>query len=246
MYYLNLFLDKILNIFFPKACLGCFSPGQYICKECFYKYARINKIQRCHICGGISITNFAHQDCLEYSYLDGLVSVVYYDEFIKKILHSVKYGLNYSILTEVACIMSDYICKYYNFNFSEYNLTFVPTHIKRYSLRGFNQSKIIAKQISKKVNLDIDYGLKKIKLTKSQVGLSQKERLVNLYEAFIYRKDLQRNFLYLKSKIIVVDDVYTTGASLNAIAKLLKENGYKNVYGFTFAKSGDTMYFKYK
>ena len=244
MYYLNLFLNKILNIFFPKACLGCFSPGQYICKDCFHKYTRVNKTQRCHVCGGISTTNFAHQDCLEYSYLDGLVSVVYYDEFIKKILYSVKYGLTYSILPEIGNIMSEYICKYYNFNFSEFNLTFIPMHTKKYFLRGFNQSKIIAEQIALNLNMDIDYGLKKIKFTNSQVGLLKKERLFNLQDAFIYQKYFHGKFLHQKSKIIVIDDVYTTGATLNAVAKVLKENGYKNVYGFTFAKSGDTIYDK--
>lgn len=231
----NKFVSALFDFFFPKQCIGCGSPGKYICKKCFIKHSNINLDQYCHVCGKKSQLGFAHSDCLEYSYLDGLIFLTLFDEFPKKIIHEIKYNLHYDITNEVGDIMSEYLVKNYpNINVSDYVLFYVPQHYKKTFYRGFNQSELLANRISKNIGFEISSALKKVKITHSQVGLSRTEREENLKDSFVL---LKNNFF--KRNAIIIDDVYTTGATMNEISKILKQEGkFESVYGFVFAKSG--------
>lgn len=228
-------VNKLLNFIYPRICIGCNKPGSYVCRKCLYKKCSINYKQYCHVCGKASRTNFSHTDCLDSSFLDGLIFVTYLDDFPKKIIHEIKYKFNYGITFELARIMSDYL-KFFNLELTEYMLFYVPQHRKRENYRGFNHAKLLAKNISKNLKIQISDALWRKRYTHTQVGFSKKEREDNLRDVFEFKKiDLD------KKKAIVVDDVYTTGATLNQISMALKRNGFEKVYGLVFCKSGITM-----
>jgi len=109
----------------------------------------------------------------------------------------------------------------------------VPLSKKRKKERGFNQAKILAYPLAKKVGVPFDTEcIKRIKETRSQVGLTIKERKFNVANAF------STDQIFVKSKrILLVDDVATTGATLNECAISLLQAGAKEVYALTLARA---------
>lgn len=105
----------------------------------------------------------------------------------------------------------------------------VPLHSSRKRMRGFNQSDILAKYLSKYLELPVFFDcLCRVKKTKDQKGLNRTERLHNLDNAFMVR-DLPPNI----KNILIVDDVYTTGTTIEKCAKVLKDSGINKIYFLT-------------
>lgn len=131
-------------------------------------------------------------------------------------------------------------------------VTFAPLHPRRQAFRGYNQAEILARGAAKRLKLPLCDILRKIKSTKRQVGLVGSKRRQNLVGAFevhkVYKvhgieKSIRGNFLRnykvksLKGKrILIVDDITTTGSTLNECAKVLKEAGAKEVWGLVVAR----------
>lgn len=114
-------------------------------------------------------------------------------------------------------------------------LTFVPISAKHRRMRGYNQARGIALQISKLVGIELIDVFVKIKETKSQASLLKEERDRNLRGAMDIKGEFSAK---LKGKrVLVIDDVFTTGATLDECARLLKAQGTKQVVTFTFAKT---------
>lgn len=229
MVFVQSYIDQFLNFIFPRTCYICGINERFICKSC-RKLIHINLVQRCHVCGKESRLGFAHLECKEGSYIDGLLYVVLYDGKIKNIIKDVKYHFYYTVLNEVGEIMADYLLRY---NFENLIITSVPLHWRRKSYRGFNQSDLMAKSISKNSGIKYIEILKRNSNTKKQATLGREGRLENLKGAFALKYNLSLKGV----NIIIVDDVFTTGSTLSECAKALKLAGAANVYGFCFAKS---------
>jgi ComF family protein len=113
----------------------------------------------------------------------------------------------------------------------------VPLDRQRQQERGYNQAALLAKPVSWSSTIPYsDQALLKPKLTRHQVGLSLGERKVNLAGAFKAQEEIVRGL-----NIVVVDDVMTTGATINACAQALIEGGANQVYGLTLARSLQTF-----
>ena len=108
----------------------------------------------------------------------------------------------------------------------------VPLHKNRQDLRGFNQSELIARKLSKKLNLPGGCALARTKDTEAQVSLSREFRLTNLVGAFTCT---DKEFITGKN-ILLVDDVATTLSTLNECARALKDAGAKKVWGIVVAR----------
>ena len=100
--------DKFLDMFFPKTCYGCGKVGSYLCSNCL-KRIYINWIQRCHVCGKECSLGMVHKDCVDYSFLDGLIFITLYDNFIERMLLDVKYKFNFSILVDIGKVMGMFL-----------------------------------------------------------------------------------------------------------------------------------------
>ncbi len=110
----------------------------------------------------------------------------------------------------------------------------VPINKHKKRLRGFNQAEILAQVLGNTLSLPVpSANLKKIKKTIPQAGLSKEKRINNLIKAFSIREPL----LIKEKHILLVDDVMTTGATLDTCAKELLKAGAKSVTGFTLART---------
>lgn len=117
----------------------------------------------------------------------------------------------------------------------KYLLVPLPIHRKKFNLRGFNQCAEISKLLALRKNWKhIPDLLEKTKITKSQVGLSKKEREDNIYGSL--RVNPKYEHFETISRVILLDDVWTTGTTLKEGIRILKQFGFKQVWGLVIAK----------
>ena len=226
--------NLILDLFFPKKCVGCGAVGAYFCQKC-KKEIRIVPNQACLVCGKVAFAGLTHPRCRKNYTIDGSVAVFVFAGPIRQAIHNIKYKRNFDLIDEIINLFLD--------NFWKMDVDFpkrailvpVPLHTKRLNWRGFNQSELIAKRLSDKFGLVTDSKLlTRFKNTKPQVELKGKERQKNVFNAFKVTdktKAAGREFL-------LIDDMQTTGATLKNCAFALKRAGAKSVWGLTIARSG--------
>ena len=109
----------------------------------------------------------------------------------------------------------------------------VPIHKKRKNSRGYNQSELIAKELAKNVKgLEYKRVLKKTKNNTEQSSLNKKERINNVKNVY----EIQNQGIILNKKVILFDDIYTTGNTTNECSRILKLNGAKEILVFSLAR----------
>jgi ComF family protein len=203
-----------------------------------------------------------HKDCKEKTYLDGVFVVARYTKFIEDYIGDIKYEFYFAMIDDLVKVINwglrkELDCKYGGQYDSRYNsqcdgqyngrfdrivknsiMTFVPLNPWRKRFRGFNQSELLAVKLSKSQNTKCVKLLKRVKNTKKQVGLKRGQRLKNLKEAFEINKKVveELSASSFQPSAIIVDDVMTTGATLEECAKVLKKAGIKKVYGLVVAR----------
>ncbi len=184
-------------------------------------------VQYCHVCSGEVRLGFVHKECSSKTNLDGLIFVSVYNRLVRDLIHKGKYSKEFSIFEDLGIIMKQFVEKYYSFD--NVLISFVPSHRSKERIRGFNQAKILANAFSNGAEIEL---IKRIKKTKTQVGMTEEERANNLKDAFKLEK------FQLGNDVIIIDDVFTTGSTLEECAKLIKSKYPKmKVYGLTFAKT---------
>ena len=170
---------------------------------------------------------------LDKTYFDNHIYLLSYEGMVRDKLLSYKFGdKSYIYKTFSRIVLNDK--KVCNFLKGYDIITEVPIHRKRKSIRGYNQSTLIAREISKNIE-NIKYGsfLKKIKDNNRQSELSEEERKENVKNVYeVNDKDLIFN-----KKVVLFDDIYTTGNTVNECAKVLKEAGASEVLILTVAKT---------
>ncbi len=224
----------LVDFLFPKLCTICYKKGGNLCNDCFKAFVKINWVQTCHICGHEVRVGLVHTECKEYSHLDGLIYMSSFEGVIKKLIHEGKYNLFYSIFFDLGEIFAKYL-KLYKFS-KESLITFVPLYKSKESSRGFNQAEILAKMLAEKLNIPYCQLIERIKNTKTQVAFDRHEREQNLKHAFSFIGNKKQARSY--EKVYIVDDVFTTGTTLNECAQILKWAGFKEVIGVTIARTG--------
>ncbi len=168
-------------------------------------------------------------------HFEKILSIALFGEGTRELLHALKYEKGFYVIKDLMKILENFEpSKNY---LKDAILVPVPLHKKRIKKRKFNQSLLLAKAIVKifpENNLKVAEILRRSKDTQSQTTLGKPERRRNVENAF---KILETNYDIPKSsKIILLDDVATTGATLSECAKVLKKSGFKNVYAFALFK----------
>lgn len=231
---MNNLYSYIIDTFFPKYCVGCSAVDFDICPECKSKLIFIKK-PRCIRCLKNSSDGKTCAGCKKFTAVDQLVSAVYYDEGpAREAVHKYKYDGRASICGEILAIMNECVNVT---NLLDQNrtknwvITEVPLFFTRRWGRGFNQSEIMAKRISRKYGLQYIALLKRTKSTIPQHKMHRAERWANVEKLYQVRGGVSGK------TIVLIDDVVTTGATLNACAKVLKQAGAKKVVAITFARA---------
>ncbi len=163
--------------------------------------------------------------------MDGLSSGFYFEGPIKKAVHKLKYRWVTNLQSELLAL-TEASFKKQELGFKDYLLAPTPLFPRKEKERGFNQAKIITDFLSASWKLPTSLSIKRIKNTKTQAKLSLQDRLENLNEAFYVEGEEFRD-----REVLVVDDVFTTGATMFSLAEVLKKVGAKKVWGLTIARS---------
>lgn len=220
------------SFIFPKYCCLCNVPGSYICDRCKKYKLKVNFRDICHVCGNFTFTDKLHKECEDYTNLDYLYFFCEYNHYAKKMIEIIKYQGYFAVIDDVANIMCEYI-KNREFDYKVYTITGVPSHWKKRNLRGFNQSELLAEKIAKTLCIDYIPLLQKTTHTNKQAGKRKSDRSTNLRKTF-ERKEGSVN---VSRNVMIIDDVHTTGSTLNECSAVLKSIGVETVVGYTFAKS---------
>lgn len=241
--------EWFLDLLYPEGltCVNCGDELQHetrlnLCGKCFENLT-VNDGHRCKICG-IRMRNEADycDNCARYDkYFDKNRSPFVYEKTAGDLVKKLKFGNKLYIAKELAKAMADeYIKSDMRCDF----ILFVPmTEIEKKE-RGYNQSELLAKEVGIRLSLPVKDNLLKARETDRQKKLTAKERRENLKGVFgVIRAD------EIKGKnVLVIDDVFTTGATINECARVLKREGARKVFSITAAQTafkldGETVEF---
>lgn len=205
---INIVIEALLDIIYPydNKCIICGIEGfRGICSRCKSDIKRVQE----------------QEEIIAYGYYGGV---------LKKLILNLKYHKSFiagEVLADFLCqiirekhLSIDYIC-------------YVPISKKSLKKRGFNQCRVIAKNMSIALDIPIIDCLVKVKETKEQKLLGKEERAKNILNAFTI-KNKEKLF---RKNILLIDDVYTTGATINECKKNIEKCNINKIYLLTIAKS---------
>jgi len=223
----------LLDWIYPPVCASCGEPGYRVCESCRAKIKFIRG-EGCLICGGpISKGNSICNECrLRPPNYSAVRSLAVYEGVVRDCIHALKYDNNRGLGEYFAELLGKLFAK------TDWQVDFimpVPLSSKRLAKRGYNQAACIAKPLASYLGIPYHpFGIQHLRDTPSQVGLSAEARRQNVKEAFAAIPEI-----VVEKRVLVVDDVMTTGATLEACAAVLRAAGASVVYGLTLARSGD-------
>lgn len=225
-----------IDLIFPNICLSCGNKmekdNRYICKDC-KSHLLFSDMDICPVCGS-KLTSAKCDVCANSSFLfDEARSIYPMRDEIRNMIHNFKYKDLPKVGLFFAEMAKMYIEKNQVFMDTDFVIP-VPLHKVKNRIRGFNQAEIIAKGIAKLMNFTFSNKIVvRKKFTETQTKLSRSERAKNVSNAFgvkNIKKIPNKNFL-------IVDDVFTTGSTVNSITQSLKQNGASKVYILTAARA---------
>ncbi len=222
--------EVALNLLFPHRCIGCGREGELICSSCQINLPRIMP-PVCPKCGRPQSSNILCPDCVKrQSYVDGIRSPYRFEGLIRQAIHQFKYRNLRSLATLLAQLMNNYLKTY---SVPGNILIPVPIHNKRIRERGYNQSLLLARKLGKLTDLPVieNYLIRQIQSPPQARSASVEERHRNVADAFICNDSGLRD-----RQVLLIDDVATSGATLDACAKVLKATGASSVWGLTLAR----------
>lgn len=217
-YLLKSFFEATIEFFFPYFCVGCNKKDTLLCQSCFEQ---------------IEFFSFELHKQEQLPYLDKIIVVSKYQGVVKKLIHEFKY----KGVIDIGKVIGKIFFRCANIPRADF-LVPIPIHNQKRKQRGFNQSEEIAQELSKHLKIPVANFLEKTINTKSQMSIRNKsEREKNLIGSFeinpMAEKYLSEN---QNLSLILVDDVITTGSTLNECAKILKQSGIKKVNGLVLAQ----------
>jgi competence protein ComFC len=211
-----------LNLILPLSCYGCKASLPYdskivLCENCFKK-----------------ITSSYASSCQlpsRSSHIEKIYNCCVYKDTVKELIHKFKYEKKLQIKAVLIDIL-DFFLKSKLISEKIDFITAVPMYPADFRKRGFNQSALLAEGLAVKTNIRFENTLIKIRKTEAQVLLKKIDRVKNMKDAFTCKK-LPR----LKDKtVLIIDDVFTTGSTLNECAKTLKAYGVETVFALALAR----------
>jgi ComF family protein len=223
-------MKNIIDYILPKHCLLCNLPshsGIELCNDCIDNLPK--NLKACHYCGIPSQTNSHCISCNSYKTpFKRTLAPYLYDAGIKHLIGALKFRQN---LVTAELLANLFISETMQSNISADYLLPVPAHKHRLKERGFNQAHEISKALAKKLNIPILTAIQKKKHTTPQSLLSAKQRQTNLKNAFSLTGSIPI------SRIAIIDDVITTGSTMNEIAHLLQETGVSHIEAWAIART---------
>jgi competence protein ComFC len=217
-----------LDLLFPLQCIECGDEGNLLCARCSQALPEIEP-PVCRRCGTPTGGSRLCRACSSHSpVIEGIRSLFPFEGTARKAVLRLKYGHLKTMAVPLGELMADYLRR----NPLPVRLIVpVPLHPKRLRQRGYNQASLLADRVSQITGLPALEGMVRTRDTVSQTRtMSAAQRRENVAGAFRCRQKLDGE------SILLVDDVCTTGATLNACARALKAAGAGRVWGITVAR----------
>jgi len=233
-------LQSAVSLLYPPVCTICgrsIRADEYLCDQCETKAVRIVApfCQKCSEPFEGSITNtFACANCAHRTiYFDAAVAAYRGRGIVRQIIHEFKYGrqihLRHLVARWLNSALDDERLRQSHFDV----IVPVPLHPARQRERGFNQASLLAELLSAQTSIPVKPLLERTRYTTTQTALDRSERMENLHNAFRLRKNADvRGW-----RVLLVDDVLTTGSTLNECARILKRASAFSVHAATAARA---------
>lgn len=219
-----------LDLLFPPSCVGCGRRGALICSSCTAALPRV-RLPLCARCGRSTASGLVCPDCASHpGEIDGIRSVFRFEGCVRQAVHHLKYRGLKALAPPLAHHMARYLDAH---PLPRDVLVPVPLHPRRLRERGYNQSALLAREMAAVSPLSVDEGclVRRANTPPQTRTRSAEERHRNIAGAFACQD------ARLKGKqVLLVDDVCTSGATLNACAKALKAGGAASVWALTLAR----------
>jgi len=234
----NLFLwRRVLSLIYPYQCLICHRalPLSYhypLCFSCEEEIIFLERETLCEICGRPLASGLCNECKQEKNSFDLLRSVAIYEGIWREIIHHYKYHGKFYLSTFLSQKLFQMYTQERALQESDFIIP-VPEHFLDRIKRGYHQTYLLAKFLGKKTGKSVITAfLRKPKRIPSQTGLPARKRKSNVRGAYQVKpgKKLRGR------KVLLIDDVFTTGATINECAKQLKKNGVAKVYALTLAR----------
>ena len=218
----------VLDFVFPPVCFGCGGSEAYICSACITSLPRLEP-PYCSSCAEPLSSGDLCQRCREACLsVDRIISPFKYEDAIRRAVLDLKFKNLRASAPALGQLMASFISERHGMGQA---LVPVPLHESRLKSRGYNQSALLAREVSRLTGIPVmDALVVRAIDTQPQTALSWEERLTNVAQAFRAVKDLSG------MKITLIDDVATTGSTLSACAHALKEAGAVYVEGVVLAR----------
>jgi ComF family protein len=210
----------IVDFVYPLCCIVCDAPMSHdekiVCPSCWSRLRRVEGI--------------VEQGIIERSHIDEIRSGVYYDEIFQTLMHHFKYQRAIILAERFAEILAQIIVQNEDLSCADW-LVPVPLHKIKLRERSYNQSEELCRSLSRRVKIPLRLDIvARVVATESQTKMATaKDRVLNMHDVFQVRKPLE----VLAKRIILVDDLITTGATANSCAGALKRLGAKTIHVLT-------------
>lgn len=224
-------MQFLISVFFPNRCIFCgelIDPFEDICESCVENLPFI-KGEICLHCGA------AKEDCScnkrHSHFYESVASPLYYKDEVKSCIQRYKFRDERNIGKALAKLMADTLIERFDDIDFDY-VTYIPMYRKKERKRGFNQSRLLAREISELCGIPFaDKMIIKLYDTDNQHDCTRLERTGNLIGAF----DISSHFDLTDKTVLLIDDIKTSGATLNECGKMLYLNGANRVICLTAA-----------
>jgi len=220
--------DSLLDLLFPPRCAGCGRSGSWLCPTCISEIELIEP-PLCPRCGLPSVENPCLSCQIDPLAIDSIRGVGYLRGPLKRAIYQFKYGQERKLALPLADLMHHYLSE--NPLPAEL-LVPVPLHMDRLRERGYNQAALLTRELSERSGLPVEEGsLVGIRETTPRVALKAAERRKNVRGAFRGQGEKLRD-----RQVLLIDDVCTTGVTLEACAEALREKGARSVRALVLAR----------
>ena len=240
MAFLKPLAARVFNLTFPEDCRICEQPltnvsripvcpaclslpkplqAEFFCRACRTPFADdypLDEHDLCTVCRQ-GLANF-----------DAAYSFGSYEGTLQQLIHLFKYAKVETLAEPLGQFMQQALPLEANFDF----IMAMPMHWKKRWERGFNQAELLARPVARRYGLPLAKNLRRTRYTKSQAGLSETDRRANLRGSFAVSHPEQ----ITGKRILLIDDVFTTGSTLRSAAQVLKEAGAGHVSALTLAR----------
>ena len=222
------YLVALADMFYPERCVGCGRrSSDVLCRECFEALPRVGS----PVCGRCGLpTAFATFVCEGCKIVDfGFESArapLRYEGVGKEIVHALKYRGYKKVVGKLAVPLMLQVLGDERFD----AVVPVPLHRSRLRKRGFNQAELLARGVAEKINATVSDTLKVVRSTRDQVELSAAQRRANVAGAYTAGGPV-------RGKVLLIDDVFTTGATMSACAATLTRAGAREVHALSLCRT---------